>query len=196
MIIIALSLATLSICGLLLVSFSRDYGNDCKSIDLRDTMVVAWVYRGSMTFAYGTFPDYQNSPASWLPQDEPFYTQVSSAVRTWRQRMLHERVLAEPVFSIGSNATRFGYTISTKLPVVTQRTKNSKRANRARALPMGYVVFPLWCPLILLAAYPTIAFIRGPLRRRHRRKRNQCIHCGYTLTGLPDPRCPECGLKT
>ena len=52
---------------------------------------------------------------------------------------------------------------------------------------------PLWLPFALLAAYPVIAFVRGPLRRYRRRKRNQCAHCGYNLTGLPEPRCPECG---
>ncbi len=55
--------------------------------------------------------------------------------------------------------------------------------------------FPVWAPLIVFACYPTIAFIRGPLRRHRRRKRNQCIHCGYNLTGLPEPRCPECGKE-
>ncbi|MCK4623875.1 MAG: hypothetical protein KAV00_01080 [Phycisphaerae bacterium] len=55
------------------------------------------------------------------------------------------------------------------------------------------VELPLWMPLLLFSLPPAIAFIRGPLRRHRRRKRNQCVHCGYNLTGLPGPRCPECG---
>ena len=32
---------------------------------------------------------------------------------------------------------------------------------------------------ILFAAYPTIAFIRGPLRRWRRRRKGLCLKCGY-----------------
>jgi hypothetical protein len=55
------------------------------------------------------------------------------------------------------------------------------------------IIFPLWAPLLVFGTYPTISFIRGPLRRRRRRRRGLCVHCGYNLTGLPEPRCPECG---
>ena len=51
----------------------------------------------------------------------------------------------------------------------------------------------LWLPFVVLAAYPVIAFMRGPLRRHRRRGRGACLNCGYDLTGLPEPRCPECG---
>ena len=51
----------------------------------------------------------------------------------------------------------------------------------------------LFVPFLFFAAYPTLAFIRGPLRRHRRRKRGLCVRCGYNLTGLPEPRCPECG---
>ena len=54
---------------------------------------------------------------------------------------------------------------------------------------------PLWGPLLFFAAYPIIAFIRGPLRRRRRRKRGQCVSCGYNLTGNTSGVCPECSLK-
>lgn len=49
--------------------------------------------------------------------------------------------------------------------------------------------------LVLLAAYPTLWLIRGPLRRRRRRKRGLCIECGYNLTGLTALRCPECSAE-
>lgn len=55
------------------------------------------------------------------------------------------------------------------------------------------VGMPFWAPAALLLAGPAVALIRGPIRRRRRRKRGECIDCGYNLHGLPEPRCPECG---
>ena len=52
---------------------------------------------------------------------------------------------------------------------------------------------PLWLVTTIFAGYPLVALFRGPVRRRRRRNRNQCIHCGYNLKGLTKPRCPECG---
>ena len=46
---------------------------------------------------------------------------------------------------------------------------------------------------LLFAAYPTIAFIRGPLRHRRRRKRGLCVKCGYDLTGNVTGVCSEYG---
>ncbi len=58
------------------------------------------------------------------------------------------------------------------------------------------VQLPLWAPLLVFATYPTIAFIRGPLRRwRARRKPNHCTSCGYNLTGNVSGVCSECGEK-
>ena len=56
-----------------------------------------------------------------------------------------------------------------------------------------------YIPLVgVLATYPIIAmvtFIRGPLRRYHRRKRGLCVRCGYNLTGNVSGVCPECGTR-
>ncbi len=54
---------------------------------------------------------------------------------------------------------------------------------------------PLWMMFILMAAYPTLAFIRGPVRRHRRRKRGLCVKCAYNLTGNVSGTCPECGTK-
>ncbi len=52
---------------------------------------------------------------------------------------------------------------------------------------------PLWQPVALFGAWPFVAFVRGPLRRARRRCQGLCVRCGYNLTGLTEPRCPECG---
>jgi hypothetical protein len=55
------------------------------------------------------------------------------------------------------------------------------------------VGFPLWFPVIVFAAYPVVALLRGPVRRWRRRTRCVCIECGYDLTGNVSGICPECG---
>jgi len=57
----------------------------------------------------------------------------------------------------------------------------------------GYLRTPIGTITIIFAVFPTIAFIGGPLRRWHRLRRGLCASCGYSLQGLTDPRCPECG---
>ena len=54
---------------------------------------------------------------------------------------------------------------------------------------------PLWYATLALAAYPAIAFIRGPFRRYRRRKRGLCVTCGYDLRGSPERKCSECGSE-
>lgn len=54
------------------------------------------------------------------------------------------------------------------------------------------VAVPFWLLIVLLSAYPMSSFVRGPARKWRRRKRALCVRCGYNLTGLTEPRCPEC----
>lgn len=54
------------------------------------------------------------------------------------------------------------------------------------------LLVPLWMLFMLFAAYPLVAFARGPLRRWRRRKRGGSLNCGYDLTGNGGI-CPECG---
>ncbi len=58
-----------------------------------------------------------------------------------------------------------------------------------------YVVvrLPLWAMVGLLFCHPAVAFFRGPFLHRRRRKRNQCISCGYDRSGNTTGICPECG---
>lgn len=58
---------------------------------------------------------------------------------------------------------------------------------------------PLLVLSALLATYPAIALVRGPLRRcyrrRYRRRHGLCIRCGYNLTGNVSGVCTECGTE-
>jgi hypothetical protein len=55
------------------------------------------------------------------------------------------------------------------------------------------ITIPLPLLFVALAAYPMVAFIRGPLRRWRRRDPGLCRRCGYNLTANTSGRCPECG---
>ena len=45
-----------------------------------------------------------------------------------------------------------------------------------------YAVFcPWWFGIVVCGTYPAIAFVRGPLRRHHRRKRGHCVRLGFDL---------------
>ena len=53
--------------------------------------------------------------------------------------------------------------------------------------------FPLWIPILLLAA-PT-GWLWWRDWYRHRFPKDQCQRCGYLLIGLTSQKCPECGSK-
>ena len=50
--------------------------------------------------------------------------------------------------------------------------------------------YPLW-PLLPVVGLPTGLLLW--LDRRRRIPPGHCQRCAYNLTGLPEPRCPECG---
>jgi hypothetical protein len=52
------------------------------------------------------------------------------------------------------------------------------------------ICIPLW---ILAALFTSLACGIQALSRYSRRRIGKCVTCGYDLTGLDSPRCPECG---
>ncbi len=56
----------------------------------------------------------------------------------------------------------------------------------------SYFRVPVWLPSALMLCVPIRAALVA-VRQRKRRRRNECVKCGYNLFGLPLPRCPECG---
>ena len=61
------------------------------------------------------------------------------------------------------------------------------------SLYWGYIRTPTWTVSTIFAAYPMLAFFRGPLRRYRRRRHGLCIRCAYNLEGNVSGVCPECG---
>lgn len=54
---------------------------------------------------------------------------------------------------------------------------------------------PLWPALVVVCgAYPCLVGLARFIRKR-RPGKGFCKCCGYNLRGLPEPRCPECGLR-
>ncbi len=115
-------------------------------------------------------------------------------------------------FSEGSMALRWSYPVAQQDAPATRtslrlagfefRRQAVPGALLSYTLPVGKtsvdvdIRIPLWFLFILFTSYPAVAlFIRGPLRRYLRRKKGLCVKCGYNLTGLPEPRCPESGVR-
>lgn len=63
--------------------------------------------------------------------------------------------------------------------------------------PIGiWMRFPLLFASAMLMFYPILTLTRIPIRRRWRRRHGRCESCCYSLRGLTETRCPECGTST
>lgn len=56
----------------------------------------------------------------------------------------------------------------------------------------AWVRAPLWLPILCFLCAPIVSIART-LRLSRRRRRNECLKCGYNLTGNVSGECPECG---
>jgi hypothetical protein len=150
-----------------------------EPVDTRDTLVMVYAERGSLLVAMSrsrirpTRPRAESADTKYVVDFRP--------ERLMRRMILLNRVSSSPTFLNWSSATRFG------LALPSWEAKSIWVGN------VGFFLFPLWCPLVLFSIYPAVAFIRGPVRRWRRRRHGLCLRCGYNLTGLTEPRCPECG---
>jgi hypothetical protein len=148
-IIVTLLIAGLSICFLLVLSFSHDPAESRRSIDLRNRTVMAWVHRGSLTIASGSLPEYHVYPDGTLPiEDVLFIAETDRSFRMYRKVEIQNRVLSQSAFNEGCNATRFGFASSIQVPVVSKRrtTKNSKKFNRLSCIPVVVSILPVYRP--------------------------------------------------
>ena len=115
-----------------------------------------------------------------------FFSQGSFHVRTyspnwWRGNICFSQCM-DPGFNMYEGWRSRVSPFYTLLPLITREPGRR------------YVGIPLHLPMVVLSAvalYPMLPFVR----RRWRRKRNLCVVCGYNLTGLTEPRCPECGTE-
>ncbi len=57
------------------------------------------------------------------------------------------------------------------------------------------IQIPLWWIFVVTGLPVGVAFGRGPLRARRRRRQGLCARCGYSLEGNESGACPECGLR-
>ena len=57
----------------------------------------------------------------------------------------------------------------------------------------AHAIVPVWIVAGVLLLPPALAYLRGPVRRGLRARRNQCVGCGYSLAGNLSGVCPECG---
>lgn len=161
----------------------------CDVIDTQNTVAIVRLRHGGASFYSMKVEQFEVPVPPSFPKDGPEIDALHAHLAkargvlkgAYREIMISVEKQAEQ--REWSNMIRFGFAAPS--PNVQTSPK--------QVPGMGYMVFPLWVPLLLFAAYPILVFIRGPLSRRARRKRNECVHCGYNMTGNESGVCPECG---
>ena len=157
---------------------------------IRKTVIVA-LSVGAMVAACLLVVSWAH-PTRWMGRDNPWVPGVYGSVD-----LAHGE--------LGVVLVRHDY-VSPKLPwlavaIVFAHTNwrskpldpDSPRLQSDAFKQVNSIRLPLWLGMIMLAAYPTLVYIRGPARHRRRRRKGLCLKCGYNLTGNISGVCPECG---
>ena len=82
------------------------------------------------------------------------------------------------------------------LPACWLERKEPNRPLAAQGARTAWVVYPLGLLVDVSFSGAAVLVAARVWRRRRERRRNElglCVCCGYNLTGLTEPRCPECG---
>ena len=142
-----------------------------------------------------------------LPSDSDFKirTIAGSSVMSAPMQTIVDEALGWPFRSMwcgwgDPSVFSFGPSLSAPAPIVDgiELRRPDALGTGSSAIPYS----PLWpgfaINTIIYAAVLWLVFCAGPgiVRRRVRRGRGQCLHCGYDLRGqvaVSENRCPECG---
>ena len=127
--------------------------------------------------------------ATWVSQ----YVRTAASSRSRARMASGDRVISIDGTSVQSYLDIFAASSKIK-PYAMTLVDSSGRTYSVRYDPgfqsgvLGLLAnLPIWT--VLLVAIPTAALFRFDRRMPP----GHCLHCGYNLTGLPEPRCPECG---
>ena len=129
------------------------------------------------------------------------YPEDNGMLIAWTQAgalgLRHQLRIKEGTFRPRKSIGFFGFRVN-RFDLITAESGSAwadgrSELKRAKNYYVREVALPFWAILAALALYPTVAFIRGPLRRHRRQKKGLCLQCGYNLTGNTCGFCPECG---
>ena len=132
-----------------------------------------------------------------LKYDRGLHTSIRSGgiCVSYRSPVIPNEVGAERSIHVTHNLLYNEYAHTDYRPCIRNAEHHFQEPKGMRLVEHA-ICLPLWFLLIVFAAYPTITFIRGPLRRYRRHRKGLCVTCGYNLTGNISGTCPECGTST